>query len=149
MAPGAFFLGVCVFSHSFFLLSFFSFLWVFGKSRNLDRIEKKRKKGERKKKKKKKKNHYSGGLFFNIMSIFEALGVRKRMELCCEVAEKLGAKYMRPTGEGVQCAACGMFVVGPELKFARIAPFFSPRRRPPFFSSLGVPPPKFAWRAGT
>ena len=71
------------------------------------------------------------------MSIFEALGVRKRMELCCEVVEKLGEKYMRPTGEGVQCAACGMFVVGPELKFARIAPFFFPRRLPPFFSRLG------------
>ena len=72
------------------------------------------------------------------MSIFEALGVRKRMELCCEVAEKLGEKYMRHTGEGVQCAACGMFVVGPELKFARIAPFFFPGVSP-FFSSLGVP----------
>ena len=96
------------------------------------------------------------------MSIFESLDVRKRMELCCEVVEKLGAKYMRPTSEGVQCAACGMFIVSPELGFARIAFFLrgggSLFLGVPFFFRFGGfgawglgrgGPPKFALSAGT
>jgi hypothetical protein len=52
------------------------------------------------------------------MRIFEALDVRKRIETECDIVVKLGQQYMRHTPEGPQCAACGMFVVGPEPRRA-------------------------------
>ena len=52
------------------------------------------------------------------MSIFEAVDVRKRIEHEHDFVAKLSQQYIRDTPQGIQCAACGMFVVGPEPRRA-------------------------------
>lgn len=64
---------------------------------------------------------------FPKMSIFEAVDVRKRIEHEHDFVAKLSQQYIRDTPQGIQCAACGMFVVGPEPRRAPHAGRFSAR----------------------
>jgi hypothetical protein len=57
------------------------------------------------------------------MSIFEAVDVRRRIEHEHAFVEQLSQQYIKNTEQGPQCAACGMFVVGPEPRRAQSALF--------------------------
>jgi hypothetical protein len=72
------------------------------------------------------------------MSIFEAVDVRKRIEHEHDYVAKLSQQYIRDTPQGIQCAACGMFVVGPEPRRAPNVGHFLGGR----FFFIGPKPPK-------
>jgi len=57
------------------------------------------------------------------MSIFEAVDVRRRIEHEYVFVAQLSQQYIKHTEQGLQCAACGMFVVGPEPRRAGLPCF--------------------------